>query len=130
MGATHAMVRRTLYDHQHTVEEGRALSTDLWREVSAIADPEMRLYRLFGIECGSLRQMLSPGVVACGTRATVKDNFGGRAIGDPRLMSGLFAIEDERVIWRHDFRYVGDHPDLAAIPALIDRADGRVAGSN
>jgi len=74
--------------------------------------------------------MLSPGVVACGIRATVKGNFAGRAIGDPQLMPGLFVVEDERVIWQHDFRHAGDHPDFAAIPAIIDRVNGRATGSN
>jgi hypothetical protein len=88
------------------------------------------LYRLFGVERGTLRQMLSPGVVACGIRATVKGNFGSRVIGDPQMMPGLFAIEHERVIWQHDFRHAGDHPDFATIPALIEQASGRVAGGN
>jgi hypothetical protein len=102
----------------------------LWPEASAIADPEMRLYRLFGIERGTLGQLLSPGIVACGIRAVVKGNVGGRAIGDPQLMPGLFAIENERVIWRHDFRHAGDHPDFGAIPTVIDRAGKPLTGGD
>ena len=116
--------------HQSTVEEGAALFADLWPEAQAIADPERRLYSLFGVERGTLCQMVSPGVVACGIRATVKGNFGGRAIGDPQLMPGLFAIKNEQIVWQHDFRHAGDHPDFATIPALIERANGRVAGGN
>lgn len=119
-----------LFVHQSTSEEGAALFAGLWPAALAIADPERRLYNLFGIERGTLRQMVSPGVVACGIRATIKGNVGGKAIGDPQLMPGLFAIEDERVIWQHDFRHAGDHPDFAAIPALIERAKERMAGGN
>jgi hypothetical protein len=119
-----------LFVHQSTVEEGAALFATLWQDARAVADPEMRLYRFFGIERGTLRQLLSPGIVACGIRATVKGNIGGRAIGDPQLMPGLFAIENERVIWHHDFRNAGDHPDFGVIPALIERASGCVMGSH
>jgi len=46
------------------------------------------------------------------------------------LMLGLFAIENERVIWHHDFRHAGDHPDFVTIPTLIARAATRASGGH
>jgi hypothetical protein len=30
-------------------------------------------------------------------------------------MPGVFLVEDGRVVWQHDYRHAGDHPDFAAI---------------
>jgi hypothetical protein len=112
-----------VFVHQGTIEESAAFFGALWPGARAVADPEARLYALFGIERGTLGQMVSPGVVACGIRATAKGNFIGRTVGDPWLMPGLFVIqggiEGGRIVWQHHFRHAGDHPDFAAIPALL-----------
>ena len=104
---------------QGTVEQGRDWLERLWPEARAIADPERHLSRLFGIERGSIGQLASFGAIGCAVRAAVKGNRGGLVVGDPKLMPGLFAFDGDRLIWQHDFRNVGDHPDFDAIPALI-----------
>ncbi len=108
--------------YQGTVEEGEPFFAALWPDARAVADPDTCLYRAFGVERGTMRQLFSPEVVACGVRATLKGNMVGPTQGDPRLMPGLFAFIGGRRVWQHHFRHAGDHPDFAAIPALIAAA--------
>jgi hypothetical protein len=105
--------------YQGTVEEGGDFFAKLWPEARAIANPDRDLYAAFGIERGHSQQLLSAGVIACGIRATLKGNFNGRPQGDPRLMPGLFLVADDTIVWHHDYRHAGDHPDFAALPALF-----------
>lgn len=103
-----------LFVHQGTAEQGEDWFARFW--------PEAHLYQLFGIGQASVGQVASLGAVACIARAVLKGNSGGMVVGDSKLMPGLFAIESERIIWQHDFRHVGDHPDFADIPTLIEQA--------
>ena len=106
--------------YQGNVEDGAAFFAKLWPEVRAVADPAFRLYEAFGIQRGGSEQLLNPGVIACGIRSVLKGNFVGRPQGgDARLMPGLFLVADDRIVWRHDFRHAGDHPDFATIPAHL-----------
>lgn len=115
-----------LFVQQGSVEQGRAWFARAWPEARAIADPDHRLARLFGVERGSLGQLASLGAIGCAVRAAVKGNRGGRVVGDPQLMPGLFAFDGDRLIWQHDFRNAGDHPDFDAVPGLIAGAPGAV----
>lgn len=103
--------------YQGTPEEGAAFFETVWPDVRAVADPDRRLYRAFGLRRGGGRQFLSPGVVACGIRATLKGNFVGPVQGDARQMPGLFLVAGRAILWTHDFRHAGDHPDFATLPA-------------
>ena len=105
--------------YQGTVEEGDAFFAKLWPAARAIANPDRDLYTTFGIERGNGEQLLSPGVIACGIRATLKGNFNGRPQGDSRLMPGLFLVAGDTIVWHHDYRHAGDHPDFAALPSHI-----------
>jgi len=40
----------------------------------------------------------------------------GKAVGDPWSMPGLFVVKGDLILWRHQFRHAGDHPDFARIP--------------
>lgn len=111
-----------LFVSQASAEELGAIFADLWPEARAVADPDATLHRQFGIRRAGLAQSLTPGILACGVRAALKGNMQGRTQGDPRLMPGLFALADGRVVWHHDFRHHGDNPDFAAVPALIAAA--------
>jgi hypothetical protein len=108
-----------LFVQQGTVEQGQAWFAETWPEARAIADTDHRLAQLFGVERGSLRQLASLGAIGCAVRAAAKGNRGGLVVGDSKLMPGLFAFDGDRLIWQHDFRNVGDHPDFDAIPGLI-----------
>ena len=35
------------------------------------------------------------------------------------MMPGVFLVQGGRVLWSHQYRHAGDHPDLARIPELL-----------
>jgi hypothetical protein len=80
-----------------------------------VADLPRYFYRAFGLERGNLRQMLAPDVWVCGLRAAAKGNIAGAPVGDAWQMPGLFLVQGDKILWRHNFRHAGDHPDFAAI---------------
>jgi hypothetical protein len=108
-----------LFVYQATVEQGTSFFERGWPAARAIADPDRQLYEAFGIERGNSEQFANIGVIACGIRATLKGNFNGRLQGDPRLMPGLFLVAYDAILWQHDYRNLGDHPDFAALPKLF-----------
>lgn len=101
---------------QGDVEGGTAFFRRLWPEARAVSDPKAELYTAFGIKQGGWRELLAPDVVACGVRAAAKGQMMGTPAGDTQLMPGLFLVEGENILWKHDFTHIGDHPDFAKIP--------------
>jgi hypothetical protein len=108
-----------LFVYQGTTDDGPTFFARDWPTARAVADPDRQLYRAFGIERGNSDQFINPGIIACGIRATLKGNFIGRPQGDPRLMPGLFLVTTDSILWQHDYRHPGDHPDFATLPALF-----------
>lgn len=97
------------------MDGGDAFFADRWPEASAIADPEGRLFDAFGLGRGRLGQLFGPGVWAAGLRAARKGCGIGRPVGDVLRMPGFFLIREDRVVWQHVARHVGDQPDRAVI---------------
>lgn len=108
-----------LFVFQGTIEEGTGFFARDYPTARAIADPDRQLYAAFGIERGDSEQFFNPGIIACGIRATLKGNFNGRPQGDPRLMPGLFLVAADTILWHHDYRNPGDHPNFATLPELF-----------
>ncbi|MBL7999450.1 MAG: hypothetical protein JNL32_12540 [Candidatus Kapabacteria bacterium] len=117
--ATNTGYPPVVFFYQGTVEQGRDFFNDLWSDARAISDSPLTFYKGFGIERGSVAEMLSPGVWACSIRAAVKGNFIGLPVGDPWVMPGLFFVENGNILWQHDFAHAGDHPDFSRLPELI-----------
>lgn len=94
----------------------------LFPAARVICDPDKTLYDAFNLRHGDFNQLFGPRVWACAIRAVAKGNMQrlAKPVGDPWTMPGLFLIEPGgRVLWRHQFAHIGDHPDYAAIPALV-----------
>jgi hypothetical protein len=98
-----------------TADGGNTVLQSAWLGASGIADPERHLYDAFGVERGGMAQMLGPAVVACGIRATLKGNLIGRKDGDPWTLPTFVLVDGDRVLWRHDGRHAGDHPNWSEI---------------
>jgi hypothetical protein len=107
--------------YQGTVEDGAAFMRKAWAEARAIADLPKRFYHAFGLERGSIGQMVGPQVWACGVRALSKGHFVGKPVGDPLMLPGVFLVEDGMITWQHDFKHAADHPNWQALPALADQ---------
>ena len=113
----HADYPPLLFFYQGTPQEGAAFFRKLWPEARAVSDMEKHYYDAFGIQRGGIREMFGPEVWACGVRAAAKGHVIGWKTGDPWTMPGMFLVRGDQILWQHDFRHAGDHPDLAAIPA-------------
>ncbi|PIO48254.1 MAG: hypothetical protein CMR00_05730 [[Chlorobium] sp. 445] len=109
----------TLFFYQGTLEDGHEFFPRLWRKARAIADLPKTFYNAFGLERGSLLQMFGPEVWACGVRAAAKGHFIGLPVGDPWTMPGLFYVQANQILWQHDFKHAGDHPDFEHLPAQL-----------
>lgn len=107
-----------LFFYQGSAEYGRSFFETVWPEARAVADLPRFFYDAFDVRRGTMRQMMGPDVIACGIRASRKGYGLGMPTSDPLVMPGLFLVQGERVIWTHDFKHAGDHPDFAAIPGL------------
>lgn len=106
-----------LFFHLAGAEEGEEVLDDYWPEARAVSDPQKQFYRAFGLHGGSFNQLLSPQVVLAAARSALKGNTPGKAQGDVRTMPGMFLVRDGEILWQHDFRYSGDHPDMKAVAA-------------
>jgi len=110
-----------VFIHQGTVEEGNTFFKKFWEEAPAISDPSKTFYSEFGVERGSFSELLSPSVVACSFRAMGKGNFVGKPIGDPLVMPGMFYVEGNSIVWTHNFKHIGDHPDYETLPKSLNK---------
>jgi hypothetical protein len=64
-------------------------------------------------------QLVGPGAVMAGGRALAKGNIQGQTIGDAAQMPGLMLVQDNCIVWQHQFHHVGDHPDWEQIGRMI-----------
>ena len=101
------------------VERGREVLSRVWPEVRAIADLTGELYSAFGVKQGTLRTLFGLAVFAAFWRAVRKGHGVGRASADPTREPGLFLIDRGQIVWRHEFRHVGDHPDFAQLIRVV-----------
>lgn len=108
-----------LFFYQGTPDEGEAFFGKLWPGARAVSDIEKTFYNAFGIQRGGMQAMFGPGVWACGVRAVAKGNLIGWKTGDPWVMPGLFLVQGDHILWQHEFRHAGDHPDFLKIAEQV-----------
>ena len=104
-----------VFVHQGTVEEGEDFFATFWPDARAIADPEREFYALFGLAEGTFGQLLGLRVIGAAVKSMIKGNGVGKAVGDVKTMPGAFLFEGGEIVWRHDYRHAGDHPDFLAL---------------
>ncbi|MCS7080926.1 MAG: SelL-related redox protein [Chloracidobacterium sp.] len=101
---------------QGTVEQGQAFFARYWKEARAVSDTPLVFYKAFGVERGGWRELFGPDVWVCGLRAVGKGHFIGLPVGDPFVMPGAFLVSSSGdILWRHEFKHAGDHPDWRRI---------------
>jgi peroxiredoxin len=81
-----------------------------------ICDPARELYRAFGLQRGSLRQLFGPSVARRAIGEGVLWEYGaGFPAADSFQMAGLFLIGGAGIMRRYRHRTIADRPDYAAI---------------
>lgn len=108
-----------LFVHQGNVQEGEAFFQRFWPEARAVSDNSKTLFTAFGLVRGGIKELFSPEAFIAGVRATLSGAYGGKPVGDVRLMPGAFLIQGEQIGWQHNYRHIGDHPNFAQIPTLL-----------
>lgn len=108
-----------LFFTQSTPVELRAFLRRDWPTARAVSDPERFFYAAFGIERMSPLGLLRPALWRAERRARAKGVESGERSGDIWRMPGVFVVAGARVLWTHEFRHAGDHPDWDRIPALV-----------
>lgn len=111
-----------LFFFQGSATEGRAFLRRYWPDARAVADPELELYDAFGVRRASLLEGLGPSVLRARGRAAAKGHENGPRSGDIWRMPGVFAVDEQRVIWAHSPSHAADHPDFTSLPAVIAAA--------
>jgi len=107
-----------LFFTQSSPVELRAFLRRDWPSARAVADPERRFYAALGIDRMSPFGLLRPTVWAAQRRAREKGIEGGARDGDIWRMPGVYLASRDAVLWSHEFRHAGDHPDWERIPEL------------
>jgi hypothetical protein len=64
-----------------------------------------------------MAQLFGPRALARGLQAAFKGHGIGWPVGDPLLMPGAFLMRGDQMLWSHEYRHVGDHPNLADVVA-------------
>lgn len=108
-----------LFFFQGSATEGRAFLRRYWPGARAVADPDLAFYELFGVRRASLFEGLGPSVLRARGRARAKGHANGERSGDIWRMPGIFAVESGEILWAHQPAHAADHPDFAAIPAIL-----------
>lgn len=111
-----------LFFSQGSPREARAFLRTYWPGVRVVCDPDLAFYEAFGIGRGGLLEMFGPRALGAMRRAKTKGHDVGERSGDIWRMPGLFLVRGARVLWSHDFRHAGDHPDFARVPEIARAA--------
>lgn len=118
-----------VFVHRASVEAADEFFASRAPDHRAIADPDGRLFAAFGLQKGSLWQLLGPAVWWRGLVALFKGNFVGRPTGNETQMPGAFVVRGREVLFSHRADHAGDHPDFDAMRRALDpdAANGPVA---
>lgn len=87
--------------HLASPQEGEAFFAQRWPEARAVSDPQHDLYRAFGLERGTAKQLFSPSNWVSGMKTLLKGHMVGLPKGDPTMMSGWFLVSGQQVVWSH-----------------------------
>ena len=79
-----------------TPEEGERFFDERWPEARAVSDPEKTLFDAFGLERGSLGQLIGPRTWLAGFKA--RRHGVGLPKGDPRVLAGSFLVRGAEVL--------------------------------
>jgi hypothetical protein len=88
-------------------EEGEAFFAERWPEARAVSDETRILYAAFGLQRGSMGQLFGPRVWWAGLKAALLGHGIGAPVGDPRMLSGWFLVQDREVRWHHCHEHAG-----------------------
>lgn len=88
--------------------------------ITCVCDPTHSSYAAYGLRRGSFMEVMGPEAIAAGMRSNLQGYVQGRTAGDPAMMPGTFAVDQDGVIQAtHYARHSGDQPDLTTMLAAL-----------
>jgi len=95
-------------------EGGKFFATYGLDDVPRISDPDGTVYRLFGLERGSLFQVLGPQVWWKGFRSVIlKGHLPGKPVGDVLQLPGTFVVYEGKIVAEQKAENSAEQPDFA-----------------
>ncbi len=85
-------------------------------DVHRFSDPNCDVYRAFGLQRGSIWQLLGPKVLWLGFRALLIEGYGiGPMVGDGFRLPGAFVLHQGQVVAAYRAAHSADNPDYAEL---------------
>jgi len=91
--------------------------------IPLVADPELRVYRMYGVETSWPRLLLSiakPSFYVSFFRSLLHGFWGGAALRMAKMPADFLVGPDGRLVAAHYGRDIGDHLTVAQLHALLD----------
>lgn len=86
--------------------------------ISHISDPDLELYRHFGLQKAGLNALFNPkNLWRAFKSAIVKGHMIGKPAGDAYQMPGIFLFQHGRILRQFRYKYVSDMPDFLKLIA-------------
>lgn len=101
--------------HQGTLEAGDVFFTLHFPNARHIADPDLQLYKHFGIHKLEGFNIFNPKMIWKGILLTLKGYLNRYKGGNVALLSGTFLFNNGNLVWRHYAKYAGDEPNWAKL---------------
>lgn len=100
-----------IFVHPNTVEEGRRFFADFYPEASFIADPELRLYRLFGVRRASILSQARLSNLLRFWNLLQRGLTNDRPTGDPWVLHASFLFREGKLVWSYYAKTFSDVPE-------------------
>ena len=105
-----------LFVFRDEVKVGDDFFQHFWPGAKGIADPNGNLFDSFGLVHASWSKLIGLQVLLAGWRAYRQGHRIGKPGKDVMGSPGLYVIQDQAIVWQHNFHHIGDHPDFKTIP--------------
>ncbi|XDD51379.1 SelL-related redox protein [Leptospira sp. WS92.C1] len=100
------------------LEETRNFFEGTWEDASVVSDTNVEFYQDLGLSNAGLLQLAGPEVLVATARATLKGFFYGIPGRNSLRMPGAYLVVQDRIVWEHSYRHIGDHPDWKNLPGV------------
>ncbi|RHX83113.1 SelL-related redox protein [Leptospira stimsonii] len=100
------------------LEEAKEFFRGIWEDASVVADSKVEFYQNLGLKNATLVQLAGPEVLIGTARATLKGLFYGIPGRNSLRLPGAFLVVKDRIVWEHQYRHIGDHPDWRNLPGV------------
>lgn len=110
--------------HMSGVDEAKQFFQSFGLEdMYRVSDPQCELYRSYGLQRASTRNLLNPRVWYSGFKSAVVDHHGfGKFEGDTFQMPGVFLVRDNKLIKAYRHETPADRPDVLEFACPIQPA--------